>query len=77
MVLREGMNVIFIGVATGVGLAIAGTRFVRHILFDSGAADVQVYAAAVLVMICVGLLACWIPARRAASVEPIIALREE
>jgi predicted permease len=77
MVLREGMNVIFIGVATGVGLAIAATRFVRHILFDSGAADLQVYVAAVLVMICVGLLACWIPARRAASVEPIIALREE
>jgi predicted permease len=77
MVMREGMTVIFMGVATGVGLAIAATRVIRNLLYGSGAADAQVYAGAVLVMICVGLLACWVPARRAASVEPVIALREE
>jgi ABC-type antimicrobial peptide transport system permease subunit len=77
MVMREGMTVIFIGVAAGVGLSIAATGVIRHLLYGSGAVDVQVYAAAVLVMICVGMFACWVPARRAASVEPVIALREE
>jgi len=77
MVIREGMAVILMGVAAGVGLAMAATGVIRHLLFGSGAADPLVYAGAVLVMSCVGLLASWIPARRAASVEPVVALREE
>jgi ABC-type lipoprotein release transport system permease subunit len=77
MVIREGMTVVLIGVALGVVGAIAGTRVVWHLLYGSGAADAQVYAAAVLVVAGAGLLACWVPARRAASVEPVIALREE
>jgi predicted permease len=77
MVIREGMTVVFIGVAFGVLGAIAGTRVVRHLLYGSGASDPQVYTAAVLVVAVVGLVACFVPARRAASVEPLVALREE
>ena len=77
MVMREGMTVISVGVTAGVGLAIAATRVIRHLLYGSGAADAWTYAAAVLVMIAAGLLACWIPARRAASIEPLAALRED
>jgi hypothetical protein len=77
MVLRDGMRVILAGAVIGVVLAIGGTGLVRHLLYGSGATDTLVYAAAVLAVACVGLLACWIPARRAASVEPLIALREQ
>jgi len=77
MVIREGMTVILVGVATGVGLALAATRVVRHLLYGSGAADALIYAAAGLLLAGVGILACWVPARRAASVEPIVALRHE
>ena len=77
MVFWDGMTVILAGVVIGVVLAIGGTGLVRHLLYGSGATDTPIYAAAVLVVACVGLLACWIPARRAASVEPLIALREQ
>jgi macrolide transport system ATP-binding/permease protein len=77
MIMWEGMAVVFIGVAIGVPLAFAGTRFIRHLLYGSGAADAWVYAAAALGVTCVGLLACSVPARRAASVDPVVALREE
>jgi predicted permease len=77
MVIREGMTVVLVGLVIGVGLAIAATRMVRHLLYGSGASDAQTYAVAALVVACVGLVACWVPARRAASVEPIAALREQ
>ncbi|HEV2444503.1 MAG TPA: ABC transporter permease, partial [Candidatus Sulfopaludibacter sp.] len=77
MVIREGMVVVFAGIAIGMMLASAGTGLIRHLLYGSGAADPPIYAAAVIVAISVGLLACWIPARRAASIEPVMALREE
>ena len=77
MVLRDGMTVIFAGVSIGVVLAIGGSGVIRHLLYGSGTNDTPVYIAAVLVVACVGLLACWVPARRAASVEPMSALREQ
>ncbi len=77
MVVREGMSVILTGAVIGVGLATGATRLVRHLLYGSGAADAQVYAIAALVVASVGLFACWIPARRAARVEPVIALRDQ
>ncbi|HLY20153.1 MAG TPA: FtsX-like permease family protein, partial [Bryobacteraceae bacterium] len=77
MVVREGMSVIAVSIAAGIGLAIAGTRLVRHLLYGSGAADLQMYIAAALVVAAVGLFACWIPARRASRVDPSSALRQE
>jgi ABC-type antimicrobial peptide transport system permease subunit len=77
MILREGMTVILAGLCAGLGLAVAGTRLVRHLLFGSATGDVYLYAAAGMLVVFTGLVACWVPARRAASVEPLIALREE
>jgi putative ABC transport system permease protein len=77
MVIREGMTVIFVGVGAGLGLAVGGARVVRHLLYGSSGGDAIVYAAAGLLVGCVGLFACWVPARRAASVEPVAALRED
>jgi putative ABC transport system permease protein len=75
LVLGEGMRVVLCGVAAGVGVALGGARLVRHLLYGSANGDSLAYGAAVLLVATVGLLACWIPARRAARVEPMVALR--
>ena len=77
MITREGMAVVGAGAALGVGLAMAGTRVVWHLLYGSSRADIPVYAAAVLVVVSVGLFACFISARRASRVDPVTALRQE
>ena len=77
MVIREGMTVMAAGVALGIGLAIAGTRVVRHLLYGPAGGDASMYAFAALMVLCVGLYACWIPARRASRVDPVSALRQE
>jgi predicted permease len=77
MIIREGMTVVFIGVVIGVGLAIAAARLIQHLLYGSSAADALIYALAVLVVAFAGLFACWVSARRAARVDPSIALRQE
>jgi hypothetical protein len=76
MVMREGMTVVVSGAVIGIALAAAGSGLIRHLLYGSES-DVGVYGAAALLVVVIGLLACWIPARRAASVDPITALREE
>jgi putative ABC transport system permease protein len=77
MVVREGMTVVLLGVAAGVGLSWGGTQLVRHLLYGSATGDAAFYAAAGSLVVAVGLCACSIPARRAATVEPMIALRDE
>jgi hypothetical protein len=78
MIVREGLSAILIGATAGIALAIAGTRVVRHLLYgSSAAADALFYTAAATLVITVGLVACWLPARRAARIEPLTALRDE
>lgn len=77
MVIREGMSVVLAGFVLGAPLAQAGARVVRHLLFGPGSMDAAIYVAAALAVGVAGLTACWIPARRAASIEPVVALREE
>lgn len=77
MVIREGMTVVLAGFALGVPLALAGARMVRHLLYGPGSMDAAAYLAAALAVGVAGLAACWIPARRAVSIEPVLALREE
>jgi predicted permease len=77
MVLRQGARLIGAGVVAGL-LASAGlTRFLQSQLFEVSATDPWIMGGATAVLAVVGLAACWLPARRAAKVNPVIALRAE
>ncbi len=77
MIVREGMTVVSFGLVIGVPLGTAGAGLIRHLLYGSSASDFGVYASAVVIVAALGLLACWIPAQRAARLDPVNALREE
>ena len=74
-IVREAAVVVLVGAAAGVLLAMAATRAVTHLLYGSASADWIVYAFAAALVLVVALLASVTPARRAASVEPLVALR--
>ena len=77
MIVREGMTVVLIAICAGLALAAIGERLVRHLLLGAASRDMFYYTAAASLVACTGLFACWIPASRAARVEPLIALRED
>ena len=74
---REGMSVVVPGAVAGVGLALAASRFVNSLLFHPMTPDWLFYASGALLVVLVGLAASLLPARRAAAVEPLVALRHE
>jgi predicted permease len=76
MVLRDGAMLAACGVATGVPAAILAGRLIASQLFQVGPDDPLTIGSASAVMIAVTLVAAWLPARRAARVNPIVALRE-
>jgi predicted permease len=75
--LRDGARMTLIGVAAGGIAALALTRLMSSILFDVKPTDPLTFAAVALLLCLIALLACYIPARRAASVDPMQALRSE
>jgi putative ABC transport system permease protein len=75
LILRQGVRLISIGLALGLVAALALTRLMKSLLFGVSATDAATFAAVALLLMLVALLACWIPARRAAKVDPMIALR--
>jgi len=77
LVLRSGMLMAGIGLVLGFGGAFGLTRLLANLLFGVGARDPMTMAAVAAILACVALLACYIPARRAASVDPLVALRYE
>ena len=77
LVIGEGMNLALIGALLGLGGALALTRLLKTLLFGVSATDPLTFIAIAALLIIVALLACWIPARRATKVNPIIALRHE
>jgi putative ABC transport system permease protein len=77
MVLREGLIVTTIGVASGMLLALALGRVLSRILFNVGPVDAVVLSSTALLLTGVSLLACYLPARSAARVDPLIALRHD
>jgi putative ABC transport system permease protein len=77
MIAREGMTVVVAGVGVGLGLGLASTRLLQHVLYGSAEGDAFWHLVAAVVVACTGLLACWVPARRAARIAPMEALRHE
>lgn len=77
LVLRDGLRPVAAGAAAGVALAFGSARIVSSLLYQVSPYDPAVTAAAVCLLLAVGTTACLLPARRAASVEPMQALRAE
>jgi putative ABC transport system permease protein len=77
MVLGQGMKVALCGVVVGVVVAIVLTRFVTTLLFQVSATDPTTFAAVGLLLSVVALAACYLPARRATKVDPLVALKDE
>jgi putative ABC transport system permease protein len=83
-VIRQGLTLVFIGLLFGTMAALIGARllesssdyFSRQILYGVTSNDGSTFGSTILVLAGIGLIACWIPARRAARIDPIVALRQ-
>jgi len=77
LVIGEGLALALAGIGIGLVSALALTRAMASWLFGISATDPATFAAVSVLLTTVALLACWIPARRAMSVEPLISLRAD
>jgi predicted permease len=75
MILREGGGLLALGMALGLSIASFATRAIRGLLFGVAPGDPATYLSVAALMTTIGLAACWIPARRAARIDPVIAMR--
>jgi len=77
MIVRQGGLVALAGVAVGLVTAVAGSRVIESLLYGVSPRDPSVFSATTLLLLGVALVACWLPARRAARLSPLEALRTE
>jgi predicted permease len=77
LIVRQGGLVALAGIGVGLGAALAGSRVIESLLYGVGPRDPSVFAVTTFVLLGVALVACWLPARRAARLSPLEALRTE
>jgi hypothetical protein len=77
LIVGQGMRLVIIGIGLGLGGAFAVTRLLSSLLFGVSPTDPLTFVALAVLLAGVALLACWIPARRAAKIDPMAALRSE
>ena len=77
LVVGEGLKIVTVGIFVGIGAAFLLTRFMRSLLYGVGPNDPLTFALVAVLFTLVALAACYIPARRASRVDPIVALRNE
>jgi ABC-type antimicrobial peptide transport system permease subunit len=77
LVLRQGLGLVGIGVALGVGGALALSRLLRHLLYSVSPLDALAFSTALVVLVVVALVATLLPALRASRMDPMVALRSE
>ena len=77
LILSHGMQLLLTGSIIGLISAILLSRFLQRVLFEVNGADPKIYLAVGALMFAATMLACWLPARRASRVDPIVALRSE
>jgi putative ABC transport system permease protein len=77
MVVRQGLTLVLIGLAIGVVGALAAGRVLSSYLYQTAPRDPLIFAGVAALFILSGVIACLIPARRATTVDPLIALRAE
>ena len=75
--MRQGGPVACTSLAVGLAVTFSGTRFVESLLFGVSVRDHGVFAATSLTLLAISLVACWLPARRAARLSPVEALRTD
>jgi len=77
LVLSQGMKLTLAGVAIGLGASLVMTRLMGSLLFNMSPTDPVTLSAVALILALVALVACYLPARRAARVDPMIALKHD
>jgi putative ABC transport system permease protein len=77
LVLGQGLRLALLGAAIGIAAALAATRLIASLLFGISAADRLTFMVAPILLILVAVAACYIPARRAIRIDPMVALRHE
>jgi putative ABC transport system permease protein len=75
LVLKEGLALVAIGTVVGLGASLLASRYLKTLLYGISATDLRTYVAVVLAIGIAAILAAWLPARRAASLDPTVALR--
>jgi putative ABC transport system permease protein len=77
LVLRQGLKLTGLGLGLGLAASLGLTQLMKHLLYQTSVLDPLSFTAVALVLAVIGALACWLPARRAAKVDPMVALRSE